>query len=253
MHIYESLICFAACLLLVVLNKSIDSFLLDLLIEGDLHELVHEDPFKLSAKRLKKAKPVLLLIALWPQFGYSIFWLGGVGGLFMLVYKQAYLALKRVQKQRVNQLKFQFPIWLRQLQILIQTNTVVTSLTLSAQTAPQLIQEDLSILIAEIEEDAIHLTPYMNFLKAYRLSEIERAMKLLYRYNTVGKEDAYVQFNRMIQTTTKWLRSERSSRAESKLMFFQWWGMLPLLGVTVLFMAIMFEIIINLFGEGVKL
>ncbi len=78
-------------------------------------------------------------------------------------------------------------------------------------------------------------------------------MKLLYRYNTVGKEDAYVQFNRMIQTTTKWLRSERSSRAESKLMFFQWWGMLPLLGVTVLFMAIMFEIIINLFGEGVKL
>lgn len=87
MHIYESLICFAACLLLVVLNKSIDGFLLDLLIEGDLHELVHEDPFKLAAKRLKKAKPVLLLITLWPQFGYSIFWLGGVGGLFMLVYK----------------------------------------------------------------------------------------------------------------------------------------------------------------------
>lgn len=253
MHIYESLICFAGCLLLLVVNKSIDSFLIDLLKENDLHELVHEDSNELCVRRLKKAKPVLLLITLWPQFDYSVFWLGGVLALFLLMYKKDYLTLKKNQKQKVNQLKFQFPIWLRQLQILIQTNTVVTSLILSCNTAPALIQEDLSILIHEIEEDAIHLTPYMNFLKAYRLSEIERAMKLLYRYNTVGKEDAYVQFNRMIQTTTKWLRSERSSRAESKLMFFQWWGMLPLLGVTVLFMAIMFEIIINLFGEGVKL
>lgn len=54
MHIYESLICFAACLLLVVLNKSIDGFLLDLLIEGDLHELVHDDPFKLAAEAAEK-------------------------------------------------------------------------------------------------------------------------------------------------------------------------------------------------------
>lgn len=253
MHIYESVICFVVCFLLFVVNKSIDPFLIDLLMEHDVAELMHDNPEVTVAKRLKQAKPVFLLIALWPQFNYQFYWLVVVIALFLLVYKQAYLKLKNAYKQRVKQLKFQFPIWLRQLQILIQTNTVVTSLRLSAETAPQLIQDDLAILIAEVEEDAIHLTPYMNFLKAYRLSEIERAMKLLYRYNTVGKDDAYVQFNRMIQTTTKWLRSERNSRFESKLMFFQWWGMLPLLGVTVLFMAIMFEIIINLFGEGVKL
>ena len=96
----------------------------------------------------------------------------------------------------------------------------------------------------------MNLTPYLHFLKMYHLSEVERAMKLLYRYNTVGKEDAYLQFNRMIQTTTKWLRSERSQRNETRLMAFQWIGMAPLFGVTVLFMAIMFEILMRMFNNG---
>ncbi|MEG0823423.1 MAG: hypothetical protein RSG07_02840 [Erysipelotrichaceae bacterium] len=148
-------------------------------------------------------------------------------------------------------LKFQFPIWLRQLQILIQTNTVVRALDESYSKAPTLIRHDLSALVNELEVDAIRLEPYLKFLQAYRMPEVERAMKLLYRYNAVGKGDAYEAFNHMIHSTTKWLRTERNSRCESKMMAYSWWGMLPLFAVTILFMAIMFEVIISLFGKGV--
>lgn len=244
----ETLIVAAVVLGLIVFNKSIDPYLVNLLAEKDLEQFDEAWFYR----RVRKAKVVFILMIGWPTVNYHFIYAMGVVFLAFLTYKQAYFVIKAQQKRRLRQLRFQFPIWLRQLQILIQTNTIVTSLILSQASAPELIEDDLKQLITEIEADAIHLAPYLNFLKQYRLSEIERAMKLLYRYNTVGKDDAYVQFNRMIQTTTKWLRTERGNRNESKLMAFQWWGMLPLFGVTVLFMAIMFEIMIGLFGKGVN-
>ena len=93
----------------------------------------------------------------------------------------------------------------------------------------------------------MNITPYLNFLRSYRLSEIERAMKLLYRYNTIGKDDAYHQFNRMIQTTTKWLRSEREQHHQDSLAIYEWFSMIPLIGVTILFLAIMCDVILNMF------
>lgn len=249
----ETLICLAVLLVFFLFNQSIDHLFAEIFKENDLHLLIQTDSDEFMYQRIRKAKPVILLLVAWPSLKYNLLFFIFVISLFILMIKAPYLNLKRNLKKQANQLKFQFPIWLRQLQILIQTNTVVKSLELSLSTAPELIIDDLKLLIEQIEADALNLQPYLNFLKSYRLSEIERAMKLLYRYNTIGKEDAYTQFNRMIQTTTKWLRAERSARYDSKLMLFQWWGMLPLFGVTLLFMAIMFEIIITLFGKGVTL
>lgn len=233
-----------------VLNQSIDPFLISLVQEQDLQELIKEDVEQVMNQRIKKAKKMLFLLLPWGLLNYSMAYFVGVLALFMVALKKDYWALKQQAKKQISQLKFQFPIWLRQLQILLQTNTVVKSMEYSLPHAPALIQNDLAQLIQAIEKDALNLNPYLNFLKMYHLSEIERAMKLLYRYNTVGKEDAYLQFNRMIQTTTKWLRSERESRNENKLMVFQWIGMAPLFAVTVLFMAIMFEILMKMFNNG---
>ncbi|MEG0841026.1 MAG: hypothetical protein RSF69_00620 [Erysipelotrichaceae bacterium] len=237
---------------LTLFHQPIDSFLCDLLKEKDLSLYIVEDSDAYMLTRVTKARFVLLGLSIWPLLHYDMRYLFLIVILSVFVLKKDYFKLKKIQKKQLKQLRFQFPIWLRQLQILIQTNTVSTSLLLSKENAPSLIKDDLDVLIQELNEDAIHLQPYLNFLKRFRLSEIERAMKLLYRYNSVGKEDAYFQFNRMIQSTTKWLRSERYERADSKMMLYQWWGMLPLFGVTILFMAVMFEIIIDLFGKGVS-
>lgn len=246
----EILLNIALVLILLGLSYLCDDFFISFLMESDLKELIHESPAKMTKKRLRKSKIILLALSIWFYFDYSIYYLVLVIGIAIMIFKADYLQLKNNIRKKTNQLKFQFPIWLRQLQILLQINTVEKSLELSYEQAPILIKDDLKVLIQEIQKDALNINPYLNFLKSYRLSEIERAMKLLYRYNSVGKEDAYIQFNRMIQTTTKWLRSERLQRNENKLAAFQWIGMLPLLGVTVLFMAIMFEILMNMFNNG---
>lgn len=242
---------FLFLILISVFHDAVDTYLTNLFMERDLEELGIDNAQEYTRKRIIKARKMLYILALWGLTEYDMRYLAVVLFSAGYLYKQDYRKRKRIRKQQLNQLRFQFPIWLRQLQILLQTNTVAASLQISKETAPSLIAEDLDVLIEELAVDAIHLQPYLNFLKRFRLAEIERAMKLLYRYNSVGKQDAYAQFNRMIQSTTKWLRNERYARSESKMMLHQWWGMLPLFGVTVLFMAVMFEIIVNLFGKGV--
>ena len=235
---------------LLCLSYLCDDFFASFLIENDLKELIKTDPKAFCIKRLRKSKISLLALLAWSYLDYSIYYFLIILFVFIFLLKLDYLKLKSEVRKRLNQIKFKFPICLRQLQILLQINTVEKSLELSVSQAPELIKDDLLILISQIRQDALNLTPYIQFLRSYHLSEVERAMKLLYRYNSVGKEDAYIQFNRMIQTTTKWLRNERTQRYESKLMAFQWIGMIPLIGVTILFMAIMFEILMNMFNSG---
>lgn len=236
-------------IVLFLLFHPFENWLIALIKENDFDTMVKNSDERMHI-RIKKARLSLFMLTIWSVLDYSLTYLVFVLTVFFLMLKIDYWKLKRSFKKTAALLKFQFPIWLRQLQILLQSNTVAVSLQLTLPHAPMLIQEDLKELIIQIEEDALNITPYLNFLKGYRLSEIERAMKLLYRYNTVGKEDAYLQFNRMIQTTTKWLRSERMAHHDDSLAIYEWISMVPLAGVTVFFLAIMCDVIVNMLKSG---
>lgn len=71
-------------------------------------------------------------------------------------------------------------------------------------------------------------------------------MKLLYRYNRVGSQDATRQLSRLIQATTKWLRDQRFNQQSTTISLVGWWGMLPLLGVGGLFLVMMVQTIMTL-------
>ena len=124
-------------------------------------------------KRLRKSKIVLVLLIFWNIFDYSFIYLIAVLGLFMFMLNIDGIKANNQLIKEKNLLKFQFPIWLRQLQILLQTNTVSQSLHLSYDYAPSLIKKELKRFIKEIENDALNISPYLNFLKFYRLNEIE--------------------------------------------------------------------------------
>lgn len=236
---------------IIIFHTTVETYLMPLLKETDAQAVFHYPEDIFYQKRIRRSLLALLTLVIWPFLNFDWRFLSLIIGLSFYLYKQPYWKQKHQKKQQIRQLQFQFPIWLRQLQILIQTNTIHQALIASTQTAPSLIRDDLHHLIEATSRDAISIQPYLSFLNEYHLAEVERAMKLLYRYQSVGKADAYQQLQRMIETTAKWIRAERKERFDTRLMFYQWWGMLPLLGVTVMFMAVMFQIILNLFGKGV--
>lgn len=165
-------------------------------------------------------------------------------GMVIVLYVIPYVRLLHDFSQLVHQLRYQFPLWLRQLQVLLYGNTVANALILSIQRAPTLLRNDLHDLAARLEQNPLDYLAYSNFLARFQIIEVQRTMQLLYRINFVGNDTMSEQFQRLLQTSAVWLRSERKLRFADEHALYQWWGMVPLLAVSLAFLVLMFVMMI---------
>lgn len=235
----------------LLLEKSIQSFALKYAYEQDLLILLDKVSLEQFQKqRYIKTSRVLLMLLLFPLLKFNMYYFFIVLGVAFFEYKRPYLNLKAQFNKNLSLVRYQFPIWLRQIQILLYTNNVLNALKISLEAAPKIIHADLEILISILKRNPNELSAFTDFMSDYKISEIDRAMKLLYRTYMIEQDDTSKQLNRMIATTTKWIRFERLKRHEDNLKFYEWIGIIPLFGVTLVFLVIMASLLTNLFGKG---
>lgn len=168
----------------------------------------------------------------------------------LLVYFLPILILERKARIKIKSIRYHFPIYLRQIQVLLQNNTVVKSIELSLEYVPDILRDDIVKLNDKLKLEPNNMSHYVNCMKQYNLVEIQRSMKWLYRYQNFGYVDAYSQFNRMLISTSKWLRQSRIENKNDSIQVYQWMGMLPLIGVTFVFISAMMSVVISLFERG---
>lgn len=168
-------------------------------------------------------------------------------GMIMISYLLPWFKLRSAVKKQTDLIRYQFPIYLRQLQILLQNNTVVKAIELSIPQAPSYLRSELTALHQRLLSEPEKLSSYIEFMDRIDQNEIERAMKWLYRFENTGQKDAGRQFNRMIASTSKWLRQERQYAKQKRLMLSQWLGMVPLIGVTLVFLSAMMSVLMTMF------
>lgn len=246
----ERIVVLIICLLLYTFlwlnKKTLEKLFLEKETIKLLHILDRGDVEQFSAQRINHGLSVLGLAILSYLLGQEVLnWMSLVV-CALIVIKWPEVTLKRIYQRRLNQLKIEFPIWLRQLQILLQHNTVLQSLRLSQSHAPMLFKVALKELVIQLENTPQDLSLYTSFLSDYQSIEVQRAMKLLYRYNAIGSDDSTRQLSRLILATTKWLRDQRSSIHSTTLSLTGWWGMCPLLGVSGLFLVMMVQTMLTL-------
>ena len=204
-------------------------------------------------KQYKNIYIASLLLIFWPLCNYSLIYIISSIFIMIMAYFIPIMKLKEEEKKEISKLKYDFPIWLRQLQILLQNNNVLHALEQSEINAPVIMREDLHSLIMQIRMNATSSEPYYNFMKGYGIYEINRAMKLLYRYHMMGADDSYYQFQRMLEATRKWLRQEREDARKNTISMMNWVGIVPLLGATIMFMVLMAMVLEELLKGGMML
>jgi hypothetical protein len=197
--------------------------------------------------RVKYCRWFIILILISENVSHIIFF---TIFICLMVYVFPYLKLKQQANRRIQSVRYHFPIYLRQVQVLLQNNTVVKSIELSLDYVPDVLFEDINLLNENIKTDSLNINHYLNCMKQYNLPEIQRSMKWLYRYQNFGYQDAYHQFNRMLVSTSKWLRQARIEKKNESIQVYQWMGMLPLVGVTFVFISAMMSVVISLFERG---
>lgn len=159
--------------------------------------------------------------------------------LLMLLFKFPYLKIKREVKNLSQQISYEFPIWLRQIQCLIQSNTVLNSLAMTVDESPDLMKPYLKDLIESLRHNPSDLKTYQNFMALYDNWEIQNAMQHLYRYNYLSNESSYDQLSMFNESTSSWLRKSRNERYESFIKSHTFLAFLPMLAVTFLFIVLM--------------
>lgn len=240
-----------------VIENRYRSFLLNMIEEDELKlflQVLNDfDIHKFMQSRLRKVNLVLMNILWLPFFRNRIQFMIILFMTALLIYKLPFYHLKRKVKKMMEEIEMSFPLWIRQLQILLQSNTVVVSLAKSLDRAPKLIQKELVELIDHLQSDPACYQYYADFLNQYDLIQVSRVMKCLYRCATEEKKDSYRGLEQLSSSISLWLRQKRNQRKELRLMAYQWWGILPLIGVTIVFMAVMVNVIQNLLGREVIL
>ena len=100
-------------------------------------------------------------------------------------------------------LGIEIPIWLMDLTLLLQHNTVYVALQKSRENASEIIQLELDKLFEEMEENPGSIEPYNNFMEKFHMPEVASCMKLLYSIAENGTMDKNIQLNNLIESIQK--------------------------------------------------
>ncbi len=239
---------------IILIFSSLKEQITPIILENDyikLTNLLNIDSEISYKKRYKTLIITISLLIFYPITSFNNLLLMTILLTIIIIYKQDYWKMKAKLNKEVKMIRFEFPIWLRQVQVLMQINTVAKALEISLEKAPIIIKKDLELMVKNLKENPNSIDCYTNFLSSYPLKDITRIMKMLYRYSIVGQKDAYKQLNRQIMTSNKMLRQERNDLYDSNLSVYQWWGIVPLFGVTVLFLIIMISYLLEMMKGGV--
>lgn len=210
-----------------------------------LCEILHVNEEKLLKKRWLELIVMLVIMQFIPKTNirYFVF-------VVFIVYKHPYFKLRRKFKSLNKALNLQFSIWLRMMEVLLSYHTVPLAIRYSIEAAPVLMKAPLKTLASLLQQDPLNRDIYLNFMKDFEVLNIERSMHHLYRYAVLGSEDASLQITQMVEDNAKSLVKSREQLFESKLNFYSWFGLLPMMLVSISFLGLMFMVLTHLMKGG---
>lgn len=209
-----------------------------------LLRIIHQDIDEFTQRRF-----YFVLIAIVMAFVLALKNIYISLAILLIAFKYPYMKLKNEVKILSDKVSYEFPIWLRQIQCLLQSNTVVNSIEESIDRSPELMRSYLEDLVHNLKEDPSNYQYYQMFMKSYDIWGVQNAMQHLYRYNFVNQSEAYQQLMILNESTTTWLKDSRTKKYKAYIDAHTYLAFLPMLAVTFLFFVLMALVMKGMF-EG---
>lgn len=135
----------------------------------------------------------------------------------------------RCQKKCTREIKKSFPIWLRSVVLLMQTDNVHVAIRNSYANCPWILKFELEKFMEELVDDPITIRPYKNFLGAYDVPDLKLAVHCLYSIAVFGAQDKMSQLNYLIAQNAKLEIVEEKIRNEDSVATFSMVILIPML------------------------
>jgi hypothetical protein len=110
-----------------------------------------------------------------------------------------------------------FPIWVRNLTLLLQTNNVAVSIQKSLSTCPPVLKDHVIKLLEEIDKNPNSSEPFDNFCKEYNQPDIKSTTSFLYYLSNFGSDEMIDQLDYIVKQNTYLTISEEKIRNSDSL------------------------------------
>lgn len=152
--------------------------------------------------------------------------LGIVVAVFLLLKRK--LSYNKKKKTIERELLKEFPIWMRDVAILLNNMVVVRAVRSSLRTAAPILKPFIRDFLKEEEKDPVSIKPYLNFLGNYNVSELSTAVKTLYSIRILSAEDSQRQINDLVKRNQELLANAEQLRHQDSIGSVTMISMLPM-------------------------
>ena len=170
--------------------------------------------------------PTILFMGAFTYFkNVAILVAGVVVVLFFL--NQHKLGQTLAKKKVAREIEKQFPNWLMEVALLLQTDNVQMAIRKSIESAPEVLEYALEELIDQLEEDPNAIEPYHRFMKEYRNPDVQSAMKMLFALSSGNAGDVTKQVEELIDRNNAMMDNSEKLEQEDKIAGMKVYILLP--------------------------
>ena len=161
-----------------------------------------------------------------------------LAGTTFIFFKREYLNVKKDFKRRRDKVYNSFPLWVSTLQILILTNNVTNTFRKSIETCPDIFKRELEEFVNEIQFNPENKESYKNFLRKYRIDDVQEIIMDMYAFNKMDKNEIVHQFDIMNEKLNKIQANIRKTKQKKNLFFIAALNSIPVLTASFYILAI---------------
>lgn len=153
-----------------------------------------------------------------------------VVGIGYGIYLQRFPRIRRnaLRKGTIKVLEYQYPQWMMELTLLLQTENVYVSLQQSSIQAPLIIYNEVKKLTDRLENEPDSVEPYNDFFGDLKMDNIATSMRNLYSISSLGVQEENALL-RLIEHNNALMNKAEQIRGEEKINIWTVYMYLPLL------------------------
>ena len=137
--------------------------------------------------------------------------------VFAIIAYQPILRNKRDKEAILKEINKAFPVWIRNMVLLLQINNVSVSIQESLKTCPLVMKPHVEKLLKGIEENPASSKPFDDFCKEYNIPDIKLTVNFLYYLSNFGSDEMVGQLDYIIKQNDHLTLNEERIRNEDSL------------------------------------
>ena len=137
--------------------------------------------------------------------------------VFAIIAYQPICINKNDKKTILKEINKAFPVWIRNMVLLLQINNVSVSIQKSLKTCPLVLKPHVEKLLKGIEENPASSKPFDDFCKEYDIPDIKLTVNFLYYLSNFGSDEMLGQLDYIIKQNDHLTLNEERIRNEDSL------------------------------------